>query len=84
MFARNLGLSCLFLLKITIFLKQTFFKDSKKIKLNHQKVWVPSTGTAVLFKNSTGTDGTFLSKYRYRYRGAFRKYRVHLWLVIMK
>ena len=60
MFARNLGLSCFFLLKITNFLKQTFLKDLKKIKVNYQKVPVPSSGTvtAVLFKNSTGT-GTF-------------------------
>ena len=66
MFARNLGLSCFFSLKITNFLKQTFLKDLKKIKVNYQKVPVPSTGTvtAVLFKNSTGTgiDGTFFKQ----------------------
>ena len=47
---------CLFSLKITNYLKQTFIKDSKKMKLNHQKVPVPSTGTEELFKNSTVTD----------------------------
>ena len=44
------------------FLKQTFFKDSKTIKLNHQKVPVPRIGTAILFKNSTGTDDTFFKQ----------------------
>ena len=53
---------CLFFsLKIANSLKQTFFKDSKttKIKLNHQKVPVPSN---VLLKNSSGTDGTFFKQ----------------------
>ena len=64
MFARNLGWLGFFSLKITNFLKQTFFKHSKKIKLKHQKVPIPSTGTdtAILYKNSTGTDGTFLKQ----------------------
>ena len=38
-------------------MKQTFFKDSKPIKLNHQTV--PSTSTAVIFKISTSTGRTF-------------------------
>ena len=62
MFARDFGLSCFFSLKITNFLMQTFFKNSTKIKLNHQKVPVPSAGTAILFKNSTGTDDTFFKQ----------------------
>ena len=42
--ARNLGLSCFYSQKLLIFLKQTFFKDSKTIQLNLQKVSVPRTG----------------------------------------
>ena len=61
MFARNFGLSCFVSLKITNFFKQTFFKDSKKIKLNHQKGSVSQyflkivTVPMVLFQASAGT-----------------------------
>ena len=60
MVARNFGLLSFFSLKITKFLEQIFFKYFTTIKLNHQKV--PSTKTAVLCKNCTGTDGTFFKQ----------------------
>ena len=78
MFARNLGLSCFFLLKITNFLKQTFLKDLKKIKVNYQKVPVPLPRYFLKIVPVPVPTVLFLSMYRYRYRGTLRKYRAHL------
>ena len=80
MFVRNLGLSCFFSLKkLQIFLKQTFLKDSKKIKLNHQKV-----NHQILFKkiikyfSKVVQVPTVLFSSKYWYRDTFKKYRAHL------